>query len=283
MSKGGVGALIALLWVAFTAPAAADPVPSVVSVDYCADQYVLALADRRQIAGVSARATREFSFYRDRAEGLPVVAATAEGVLDRAPDLVVRFWGGNRRMVAMLERVGIAAVNVTYGIDDTTIAGNLRAVGAALGQPDVAAAHIAERTARISALKQSGPLGLRALYLTPSGTTGGAGTDVDAMLSLAGLENLAVDLGYAGWRTVSLEALIRSPPDLFIGSFFDDSAVARSSWSVARHGRLADLMERIPTIAVPGRYLSCSGLFSVQAAEYIRGALADMNVGAAAG
>ncbi len=252
--------------------------PKVVSIDYCADQYVLALADRDQIAGVSPRATKAFSFHRDRAGGLPVVEATTEAVLDRSPDLVVRFWGGNTRMVGLLGRVGIDAVNGTYGIDDRTIAENLRTVGRALGRTAHADIAVSERDSRIAALQARPASELRALYLTPSGTTGGAGTDVGAMLRLAGLENLAVDYGYSGWRTVSIERLLQSPPDLFVGSFFDDTAVARSSWSVARHGRLAGLMSTVPTVGVPGRFLSCSGLFSVEAAEFIRAAVTDLKL-----
>lgn len=244
-----------------------------ISIDYCADQYVLALADWAQIRGVSPRARQAFSYHRERAAGLPVVQPVAEAVLDARPKLVVRFWGGNRRMTDLLARVGIETVSIVYGHESETIFANLTRVAAAFGRDGKADALIADQRHRIATLKALPPMGMRALYLTPSGTTGGTGTDIDALIRLAGLENVAVELGYTGWRTVSLEQLLLSPPDVFIGSFFDDSDVARSSWSVARHGRLAEIMSRVPTVNVPGRLLSCSGLFSVDAAEIIRNAL----------
>ncbi len=265
-------ALVAgLLW---AGPAAAAPsTPAVVSIDYCADQYVLALADRGQIHGVSPRARQAFSYHRERAADVPVVEPVAEAILHAGPDLVVRFWGGNQRLVSMLERVGVDTVNILYGHDTETIFGNLTKVASALGRTDEASGLIADQRARIAALEARPRLNLRALYLTPSGTTGGAGTDVDGMIRLAGLENMAAELGYRGWRTVSLEELLMNPPDVFIGSFFDDADVSRSSWSPARHPRLARMMGDVRTVPVPGRFLSCSGLFSVDAAEYIRATL----------
>lgn len=265
-----------LLWPATVPAEPVDPAaaePTVVSIDYCADQYVLELADRDQILGVSPRAVRAFSYHRERAMGLSIVDPSAEAVLHAAPALVVRFWGGDRRMVSMLTRAGVATVNIVYGHDGATIVDNLNTVAAALGRPKTAAATIEERRRRIAALETAPALDLRALYLTPSGTTGGLGTDIDSMIRLAGLDNMAAELGYRGWRTIPLEHLVLNPPDVFIGSFFDDSDVARSSWSPARHPQLSALMETVPTIAVPGRFLSCSGLFSVEAAEFIRAAL----------
>lgn len=263
-----------LIWagVSVAAPPA-SAAPAVVSIDYCADQYVLSLAERSQIRGLSPRARQAFSYHRDRAAGLAIVDPTSEAILHAVPDLVVRFWGGNRRLVSMLERTGVETVNIVYGSDRDTILANLTRVAEALGRPEAAAEMIADQRDRIAALEAKPALGLRALYLTPSGTTGGAGTDIDAMIRLAGLDNMAAELGYRGWRTIALEELVMTPPDVFIGSFFDDDDVARSSWSPARHPRLVRMMGEVATVAVPGRFLSCSGLFSVDAAEHIRAAL----------
>ncbi|MCC6788878.1 MAG: ABC transporter substrate-binding protein, partial [Hyphomonadaceae bacterium] len=42
----------------------------IVSLDYCADQFVLALADREQVAALSVGARRDDSYFRDRAQGM---------------------------------------------------------------------------------------------------------------------------------------------------------------------------------------------------------------------
>ena len=78
----------------------------VVSLDQCADQYVLALAPRQAIAGLSHRADDSDSHLRHQAEGLPQRRVTAEGVLAARPTLVVRYWGGDARLEETLARRG---------------------------------------------------------------------------------------------------------------------------------------------------------------------------------
>src|SRR5262249_24082312 len=74
-------------------PAWAAPL-RVVSLDYCADQYVLALADHSQIAALSRGSQRDDSYFRDRARGIRQTRGTLEEVLALQPDLIVRNWGG---------------------------------------------------------------------------------------------------------------------------------------------------------------------------------------------
>ena len=56
----------------------------IVSLDYCADQYVLKLADREQILAISPDATGDFSYMREAARGVPTVRAAAEDDVQRA-------------------------------------------------------------------------------------------------------------------------------------------------------------------------------------------------------
>ena len=70
----------ALAALAFAGPALAAP-PTVMSLDSCADQYVLALSPRASSVGLSARADDHDSYMRASARGLPVRRATTEAVL----------------------------------------------------------------------------------------------------------------------------------------------------------------------------------------------------------
>eukprot|EP01034_Spumella_vulgaris_P018901 gene18901-24162_t len=82
----------ALLWAAAPAPAAKAPaVPQrIVSINLCADQLVLALADRGQIAGLTKNATdREMSGEAAAARGIPLLSNSAEQILAIEPDLIV--------------------------------------------------------------------------------------------------------------------------------------------------------------------------------------------------
>lgn len=256
----------------FVLMAAACPVGAVervVSLDYCADQFMLSLADRSQIMALSRDATQSHSFYADQAQGIRQFGATAEEVLHINPDLVIRYWGG-RKFLDILARADIPVVSPRYGSGADMLYKNLRLVGKALDREAQAEKLIAAHFTRHENLRQKPALALRAVYITPSGTTAGTGTFVDDILHLAGLKTVAGELGLEGWQAFPLEALVHNPPDIIIGSFFDLDNPRIANWSIARHGRIKEMMDNIPTILVPGRYLSCNGIFTLEAAEYIR-------------
>ncbi|NOZ43123.1 MAG: ABC transporter substrate-binding protein [Alphaproteobacteria bacterium] len=249
--------------------------PEVVSLDYCADQFVLALADRGQIMALTRGATGEDSFYRNRARGLPLFDATTEQVLHMAPDIVIRNWGGYRQL-PFLKQAGIAVVSTRYGAGLKTLYHNIRLVGAALGQQARAREIIRNDQRRLRAVKMRTARSpvlqrkLRAIYITPGGVTAGRGTFVNNIIKLAGLTSAAGQLNLRGWQPLPLEALIQNPPDLIIASFFNQDNIHVSNWSLSRHPLVRKMFTTIPTIMVPGRYLSCDGIFTLEAAEYIQ-------------
>jgi len=248
--------------------------PRAVSLDYCADQFLLALADRDQIMALTTDAIESHSFYQKKAEGLPLFHATSEEVLHMRPDLVIRTWGGFT-MLPFLTRAHMAVVSAEYGRGPDILYKNMRRIGAALQQSGRAEAMIQDQKARLRALKAkihgSGHQGhkLRAAYITPGGVTAGANTSVNDIIKGAGLTSLAEEWGLTGWQTVPLEALIKNPPDIIIGSFFHQKNLHVSHWSLSRHDQIKKMLATIPTIMIPGRYLSCNGLFSIDASEYI--------------
>ncbi|MEZ6023735.1 MAG: hypothetical protein R3C16_10075 [Hyphomonadaceae bacterium] len=96
-----------LLW----RSAAAQP-RRIVSLDYCADQFVLALAERDQIAAPVSGARRDDSYYRDRADGVRQTRGSLEEVLALNPDLVVRNWGGPWNAQEIYARFGVPVLQV---------------------------------------------------------------------------------------------------------------------------------------------------------------------------
>jgi len=150
---------------------------TVASLDFCADQYVLALADRDDIVGVSPSAETEFSYFAEKAAGLPKIRPTAEEVLLLAPDLVVRQWGGGYGAGTLLERFGVPVVQISFSVTLAETRENLLQVGAAMGKLERATAladAMGERLARVVAAKGGERASLpTALYVTPSGTTSG--------------------------------------------------------------------------------------------------------------
>jgi iron complex transport system substrate-binding protein len=275
LSKGTVQALYPLLFVplvsttaSFAQAAQSTHLPKVVSLDYCADQYVLALADAEQIGAVTPDADDTHSFYRDLARDLKKMKPTAENVLAMRPDVAVRTWGGDNRLLRFLQRADIEVVTAEFGSDPEVVARNLELFGMALGQSQTANEAVVELRRKLSTSQQDWT-GLTALYVTPGGVTGGKDTFVDEIIKQVGLSTIADELGLQGWQPIPLEAIVSSPPDIVIASFYDHKSATASNWSVARHARIRKMLSTTPTIYVPGRYLSCNGLFLGDAVTYI--------------
>ena len=243
--------------------------PKAVSLDFCADQYLLALANPAQIMAVSKRATDENSYFREKAMGLDHFGGTVEEVLRLRPDVVIGTdWAF--MILPVLSQYGIKTNVPDYGHQSYVLFKNIARFGDVLGRSDQAKKLIADYQKRLKTLKNIPKSKLTAAYITPSGYTGGTGTYIDDVISLAGYSSFAAANNIVGWQPISLETLLLDPPDLIISSFFNQSNVHVSHWSLTRHPKVARMMNEIPTISIPGNLISCGGLFSIEIAEYIR-------------
>jgi len=254
----------ALAALAFAGPALAAP-PTVMSLDSCADQYVLALSPRAAIVGLSARADDRDSYMRTSARGLPVRRATTEAVLAVRPDIVVRYWGGDARLEGALSRRGIRVVRINEATDFDGVRANVREVSAALGQPQAGAGLIARMDAKLARARGAWT-GEPALYFTPSGFTTGPGSLVDAMLRAAGMTNLAAG---STWKPIPLERLVIDPPKAFVLGFFDTFAVAMQRWGPGRHPALKRRLAGRAVASLPSSILGCPAWFAADGPELL--------------
>jgi iron complex transport system substrate-binding protein len=241
-----------LLSAVLAAGSAAAEGPKVVSLDYCADQFVLGLADRDQILAVSKDADKPFSHLHDKAVGLRKIRNTAEDVIALQPDLVIRSWGGDARALDFYKSLGIDTFQIGYASDLGGAMRITREAGAALGQEAHAEALVAAMPA------PSMPNGRSVLYLTPSGVTAGPGTMVDAIVQAAGLTNAETS---PGWHMISLESLVRSPPSAALTAFFGFDADATDQWSASRHPVLKRILSDADTYAMDESRLTCPAWF----------------------
>ena len=152
-----------------------------VSLDYCADQYVLGLVERSRILALSPDAGEAFSYLRAEAVGLPAVRPRAEDVLTLRPDLVVRSYGGGPRAGAFLARAGVAVLQINYASDIESVRVGVRHAAAALGVPARGETLIADMDARLERA-QAVVADTRTLYLTPAGVSAGSRTFVHHLI-----------------------------------------------------------------------------------------------------
>lgn len=235
------------------------------SLDACADQYVMALSPREAIVGVSTRADDADSRLRHLAEGLPKRRVGLETALSVRPEVVVRYWGGEPRLIAALEERGVRVVTIDEADDFAGVRANIRKVAAALGQPAAGRELIREMDGRLSR-SWGAWKGARAIYLTPSGVTSGPGTLVDAVIRAAGLRNAE---SRPGWQMVSLEGLALSPPDAVVLGFFDTFQLAGDSWGMGRHRLLQRAAQEKAVASLPGSMLGCPNWQAAEAVELL--------------
>ncbi|MEL6661585.1 MAG: ABC transporter substrate-binding protein [Pseudomonadota bacterium] len=232
----------------------------IVSLDYCADQFVLKFADRDHILAVSPDARKDFSFMRGAADGVESVRPLAEDVLILQPDLVVRAYGGGPKAAHFFERAGIPVLDVGWSPDIAAVRANTLRLAAALGHPERGIAVIDEMDRRLAEIAPSDERH-SALYTTPGGVTAGPGGMVGEMLEAAGLVNFETR---DGWHQLPLERLTRERPDVFVFADFDGGV---GPWSAARHPVLRQRMDSADALEIEGAWTSCGGWFIIEAIE----------------
>ncbi len=240
----------------------------IVSLDFCADQYLLKFADPEQILAVSPDAVREFSFMRAEAAGVPTVRPLAEDVILLKPDLVVRSYGGGPNAGDFFERAGIPVLQVgwassVHGDDISSIPAITRNVAAGLGQSDRGEALVQSYQARLAQVQASAS-DRSTLYMTPSGITSGGNSMVHEALTAAGLRNFA---DRQGWHSLPLERLAYERPDLITAAFFGVRTNHQHGWSAARHPVAKRELSETDLIKLDSAWLSCGGWYVIEAIE----------------
>jgi len=266
MTRGGIIGALALgaCSDAPAIPAQMETSPSrIVSLDYCADQFVLKLADPEHILAISPDADADFSYMRDASEGVRQVRPVAEDVLALQPDLVVRSYGGGPGASALFARAGVPVLQVGYAASVENVLSITETVAAGLGEAERGAQLATETRARLGALKtQTGDE--PTLYMTPSGVTSGSGTLIADLLEQAGLTNYE---NRPGWHTLPLERLTKERPDRVAAAFYGDAGLSGTSWSSARHPIARQQLTNLPTTRLEGAWTACGGWFLVDALE----------------
>jgi iron complex transport system substrate-binding protein len=255
--------------------AQADNLPTALSADNCADQYLLALAEREQIVAVSQDARQDFSYHAAAAQGLPRIHASREELIALRPDVVISSWGWLAEDRQLPEQYGVEFVQMQFGHSPEVIAANLRRVGMALDQSQAAETIIARMEqrlvrARVRSERILATDDLTVAYVTPSGATSGSNTLVDNIMRMAGLRNVVAEHGYEGWRYLDLEQLVSDDPDMVVASFFELGSQRTDNWSISRHNVMQKMLTSKPVVYLPSRYLGCSAWYFLDAVELIQ-------------
>ncbi|NJC42422.1 iron complex transport system substrate-binding protein [Brevundimonas alba] len=234
------------------------------SLDQCGDQYALALAPDAELA-LSPRADDPDSWMREAAKGRHRVRPTLEAAIAFQPDVVVRYWGGDARLLARLERSGARVVTIADATEFEGVRANVRSVAEAVGGAARGEALLARMDRRLHQAAPAAAVPRRsALYLTAGGFTSGRGTLMDAILRAAGFTNAASKPGFA---PVSVERIALFPPARFVLGFFDQ---IRGDWrGPGRHPVVRAAAKNHVAASLPAASLTCPAWFAADAAAML--------------
>ncbi|WND03982.1 ABC transporter substrate-binding protein [Temperatibacter marinus] len=250
----------------------------IVSLDYCADQYVLGLAERSQIAAVSMEASLSHSYYKDKVESIRQIRPSTDLILSLNPDLVVKSWAGDRNLSISLAKLNVPLLEISMSEDQASqkktiydiSKQKISMIAGRFGHHEKAAQLLTNIENDFKALKAFKPVKGQALYLTPGAFSTGDKTLMNEIIKLAGFQNYMSQLGYTGWQPIPLERMVEKAPDIMITGFYDVASAVNFNWGIARHDFFEKKLNAVTRIDIPGSYLSCSGLFAIPAAKYLR-------------
>lgn len=272
--------LLALCAILAVAPHGAAAPARVVSLHLCADQLLLKLADRDQIAALSRFANDpERSYMAKAARGLPAIEGVAEEVVARKPDLVLAGVYSARATVRLLRRLGFTVMDLHQPAGFAAIRAQIQKVAIALGHARRGEALIAQMDRRLTAIESRITTTARpvAVIYQPRGVTMGRGHLEDEILTAAGLENLAARGGHVGAMHLPLERLVAAHPDLLV---FGAGASAPPSLAqtLLSHPAIRKTAPGIASLTLPPALWTCGGWFAVEAVERLAAARARVMV-----
>ena len=228
--------------------------PSIVSLNPCADQLLVALVPPERIAAIShySHDPGATSLPLEVARRFPATAGTAEEVIALAPDLVV---ASSFTPAATRDAFKRAGLETLYLDSPTTIAASQAQVAElarAVGEPARGAALNRRIDDAVAGARYSGPAIPALLYISGDLATGG-GTLLDEMMGRAGLRDAAADYGLAMTGTLPVETILAQPPTLIL------TPDAGGRTAAIRRRLLARTGARVREVAFPRALINCGG------------------------
>ncbi|MBB4199333.1 iron ABC transporter [Rhodoblastus sphagnicola] len=250
----------------------------IASINMCADQLLLALADPDQIAGLGPYARDpQMSWLAEDARRYPRLSGEAEDLIALNPDLVLAGKYGKKATRDLLRDQGVkvAEFDIPRSIED--VKEQIRRVGEIVGHPERASALNARIDASAArARAAASQWRARVLAVSRRGWVAGSNGLLSSLLATVGLSNSADELGLRSGGFVTLETIIATQPDLIL--------VAESSPRAEDQGQamlLHPALERdypaARRIVIPEQLTICGGPMLPAALDRLSAAMARIS------
>ncbi|MGQ7846152.1 ABC transporter substrate-binding protein [Granulosicoccus sp. 3-233] len=259
---------------------ATETLPRVISINLCADQLVMLLADPAQILALSRLSRDEAgSRLHVQAQAHPQVQPIAEDILPLAPDVIVTGPYTSRYTLSLLDELGLRVESLEIAESVDAMLNNLRRVGKVLQRESEAEQQIAVLEQRLAAVDErvqalnrmqehSGVEAPRAAVYDANGYTVGPKSLRGEAMRRAGWHNVASDLGVESYGVLQLEDMIRLAPEALIESPYSEGTYSRGQM-LAEHPALRQSGLDPLVVSLPSNETICAGPWLVDVIEHL--------------
>lgn len=247
--------------------------PRVVSLNLCADAYLMAFAKPEQILGLTQQSSDPtLSAFVVEASNFPVSGGRMANILEQQPDIIIINNYSPPPNKALMDRLGIKIVKLDAANSYQSARTEILQLGKAIHRLEAAKAYLAQLDKELEDARHT------ELTYMPSiinyqrrGIVVGETHILDDIIQLAGAQNLGRDTG----RTIgpmSLENLIRLQPDYVLSISENDEQTLKSQdrgSEILSHPALQKMFSAERHIYIPQNLTVCAGATTPKAVAHL--------------
>ena len=247
--------------------------PRVVSLNLCADAYLMAFAKPEQILGLTRQSSDPtLSAFVEEASNFPVSGGRMSNIIEQHPDIIIINNYSPPPNKALMDRLGIKIVKLDAANSYQTARTEILQLGKAIHRLEAAKAYLAQLDKELEDARHT------KLTYMPSiinyqrrGIVVGETHILDDIIQLAGAQNLGRDTG----RTIgpmSLENLIRLQPDYVLSISENDEQTLKAQdrgSEILSHPALQKMFSAERHIYIPQNLTVCAGATTPKAVAHL--------------
>ena len=247
--------------------------PRVVSLNLCADAYLMAFAKPEQILGLTQQSSDPtLSAFVVEASNFPVSGGRMANILEQQPDIIIINNYSPPPNKALMDRLGIKIVKLDAANSYQSARTEILQLGKTIHRLEAAKAYLAQLDKELEDARHT------ELTYMPSiinyqrrGIVVGETHILDDIIQLAGAQNLGRDTG----RTIgpmSLENLIRLQPDYVLSISENDEQTLKSQdrgSEILSHPALQKMFSAERHIYIPQNLTVCAGATTPKAVAHL--------------
>ena len=247
--------------------------PRLVSLNLCADAYLMAFAKPEQILGLTQQSSDPtLSAFVEEASNFPVSGGRISNIIEQHPDIIIINNYSPPPNKALMDRLGIKIVKLDAANSYQTARTEILQLGKAIHRLEAAKAYLAQLDKELEHAQHT------KLTYMPSiinyqrrGIVVGETHILDDIIQLAGAQNLGRDTG----RTIgpmSLENLMRLQPDYVLSISENDEQTLKSQdrgSEILSHPALQKMFSAERHIYIPQNLTVCAGATTPKAVAHL--------------